>query len=390
MTAATLNYAESHSVVRLSSKRFDMSPWMPAYLTDRAVLGVYSRRFYALGIGDDPTGDYWRLRRGAVLYDVPERPIEISGPDAYALLDRVLCRDISKLRPGRATYAIACNERGGVLMDGVLMKLGDERYWYVLADGEFLPWLEAHALGMDVAIRDPDSWVLQVQGPRSLDVLPDLLDGPAPEPFRYFSVHEAAIDGHPFLVSRTGWTGEMGFELYPLSPDLDGPAMFRRILARGEARGLVFASLESMGVRRIEAAIMDNSTDMNPSMTPYDAGLGRFVDLDKAAGFIGRAVLGNAPKGSRFFGVTCPTAAPLAGCTIGWRGRAVGETTAGAWSPYLETGIAFARFDETDAWVGRSVTVTLTDGSEHAGEVVALPFYDADKKIPRGLTVANV
>ena len=80
MTVPSLDYAGSHAIVRLSSKRFAMSPWMPAYLTDDAVLGVYSRRFYALGVGDDPAGDYWRLRRGAALYDVPEHPVEIVGP----------------------------------------------------------------------------------------------------------------------------------------------------------------------------------------------------------------------------------------------------------------------------------------------------------------------
>ena len=166
--------------------------------------------------------------------------------------------------------------------------------------------------------------------------------------------------------------------------------MFRRILARGEAGGLAFASLESMGVRRIEAAIMDNGTDMDSSMTPFDAGLGRFVDLGKATDFIGRAALETASRESRFFGLTCPTAAPLAGSEVRWRGRAVGETTTGAWSPCLETGIAFVRFGEADGWVGREATVALADGSEHEGEIVALPFYDRAKKIPRGLATADV
>ena len=349
------NYAMSHDVVRISSKRFTMSPWMPAYLTEQAILGVYSRRFYALGLSEDPIPEYWHLRRGAVLYDVPEHPIEIAGADAMALFRKVFCRDVSRLREGRATYAIACNHGGGVLMDGVLMRLGEDRFWYVLADGEFLPWLEAHAVGLDVAITDPESWVLQVQGPKSLDLLPLVLDEPPGDPFRYFSVHQTRIGGHPFLVSRTGWTGELGFELYPLSPDFDGPALFRLILDRGKAGGLVFAGLESMGIRRLEAAIMDNGTDMDSSMTPFDAGLGHFVDLDRDDDFIGKAALAAAPKQPRFFGLVAPGITPDAGAIVSYDGLHSGHVTAGAWSPYLGNGIAYVRFRQADDWVGRTV-----------------------------------
>ena len=383
--SASNNYAMSHATVRVSSKRFAMSPWMPAYLTDQAVLGVYSRRFYALGLSEDPIPEYWHLRREAVLYDVPEHPIEIAGDDAMALFRRVFCRDVSRLREGRATYAIACNHGGGILMDGVLMRLGGNRFWYVLADGEFMPWLEAHAAGLDVAITDPESWVLQIQGPRSLDLLPSVLDEPLSDPFRYFSVHQTRIGGHPFLVSRTGWTGELGFELYPLSPDFDGPALFRLIMERGKAGGPVFAGLESMGIRRIEAAIMDNGTDMDSSMTPFDAGLGHFVDLDRDDDFIGKAALAAAPRQPRFFGLVAPGITPHAGTIVSYDCLHSGLVTAGAWSPYLGTGIAYVRFRQADDWVGRTVSLELRDGSRHKGAVVALPFYDREKLIPRGL-----
>ncbi len=383
--SASNNYASSHDVVRISSKRFARSPWMPAYLTDQAILGIYSGRFYALGLVGDPVGDYWHLRRKAVLYDVPERPIEIAGCDAMTLLRTIFCRDVSGLREGRGTYAIACNHHGGILMDGILFRLGESRFWYVLADGAFEPWLEAHAAGLDVTIRDPESWVLQIQGPASLDLLPAILDDPPADPFRYFSIHRTTIGSHPFLVSRTGWTGEKGFELYPLSPDFDGPAMFRLILERGRPGGLIFSGLDSMGIRRMEAAIMDNGTDMDPSMTPFDAGLGRFVDLDRNDDFIGKAALARAPKAPRFFGLTASGITPHAGTVVLHRGDETGIVTAGAWSPFLESGIAYVRFDKADDWAGRTVTLRLKDGAVHEGTVVALPFYDRDKLIPRGL-----
>ncbi len=387
MTAAPPrdNYAMSHDVVRMSAKRFAKSPWMDAYLNENALLGVYSGRFYALGTTADPEADYWHLRRGAGLFDVPERPIEIVGADAFRLLDRLFCRDISRLRSGRATYAIACDQTGGVLMDGVVMRLAENRFWYVLADGEFLSWMKAHALGMEVMVRDPGSWVIQVQGPKSLELLPDLLDGAPPEPFRYFSVHETVIGGQPFLLSRTGWTGEMGFELYTLASDFDGPALFHLMLERGKRHGLAFSSLESMGIRRIEAGIRDNGTDMNPSMTPFEAGLGAFVDLEKETDFIGKAALAAAPRGSRFFGLLCRDAAPMAGSRIVVDGRDAGVTTTGAFSPYLESGIAFARLDEAGDWAGREAVAVLADGSRHRASIIDLPFYDPDKLIPRGL-----
>ena len=107
----------------------------------RSILGVYAKRFYALSLGEDPVSRYWSLRQNVVLYDVPERPIEISGPDAIRLLEHVFCRSVASLSIGRARYAIACLPSGGILMDGVLLRLEKDRFWYVQADGEFSTWL---------------------------------------------------------------------------------------------------------------------------------------------------------------------------------------------------------------------------------------------------------
>jgi glycine cleavage system aminomethyltransferase T len=382
------NYAQSHKTVRISAKRFAMSPWLPAYMTDETVLGVYSRRFYPLTIGDDAIAQYNKLRSDAVLFDVPEHPIEISGPGALALLEKVFCRRIAKLKQGRATYAIACGNDGGILMDGVLMRLGGDRYWYVMADGEFLPWLAAQSAGFDATITDPRSWVLQVQGPKAFDVLADLVDGTPPEPFNYFAVAETAIAGERFIISRTGWTGELGFELYSLNPGIDGPSVFGHILKKGRAHGLVFSSLESMGIRRIEAGILDNGTDIDPSMTPYAAGLGKFVDLDKEADFCGKAALAAGPKDVLLTGLTCAGTTPVAGDKVVAGNTQVGRITAGAWSPHLETGIAYLRLDRPLHDNTQPLMLESPDGSRHEAAIVDLPFYDPEKKIPRGLATA--
>ena len=365
----------------IRSHRLRRSPFMSAYLPPGASVGVYNRRMYPWSIGDDVQEMYWHLRRAVMLYDVPETPLEISGPEACTFLNYLFTRDISGLRIGRASYAIACDPSGGILMDGVLMRLDEDRYWYVMADGPFESWMRAHAMQFDVSIRDPDSWVLQVQGPRALDVLAAIVDGAPPSPFNYFGVARCTIQQQPIIVSRTGWTGEMGFEIY-ITPDVDGPALWHFILERGAPHELRFGGLDSMGIRRIEAGIYDNGTDLTPDLTPYAAGLGKFVHLNKE-NFIGRESLSNADRTVRLRGFTCRDAAPLRGDSIVGSRGAVGVVTSAAWSPALDCGIGFAKFHEA-AGLAAPLAVR-SQGAEHSSELVNLPFFDADKLLPRGI-----
>ena len=368
----------------MRTDRFRRSHFFDCTFTPDAVYGVYSNRIYPLAVGDDAIANYWRLRRGAALYDVPEHPVEIRGPDAERLLNKVFVRDITKMREGRALYAIACQPDGGVLMDGVLMRLGSERFWYVMADGEFMTWLIAHGMGLDVTITDPDSSVIQIQGPRSLEVLEAACDGHAPEPFSFFAVDECQMAGQRLLVSRTGWTGERGFELYTLDKDPDGPALWNHLLTAGEPYDMVGTGLDSMGIRRTEAGILNNRTDMDETMTPFHAGLGRFVDMDKPD-FIGKQALENSDQRPLLYGVRCDSAEPRV-WTIAYRGgKAVGRLTATAWSPFLGAGIGYIRFKEAGDWLGSEVSVTCRHGPTQTAEVVSLPFYDEEKRISRGL-----
>ena len=378
------NYASVDDTFRVSAKRFARSPWLSSYITPETVLGVYSGRFFPLTIGEDPVDAYWNLRRGVALFDVPEHPIEITGPDALPFLNRLFCRDLSRLRVGRATYAIACNHSGGIVMDGVVLHIAQGLYWYVLADGEFMTWLEAHRAGYDLRVRDPESWVLQVQGPRALEVLAPMLDGAAPSPFRYFSVHECEVAGEPFIVSRTGWTGELGFELYSRRPGVDGERVFRHLVQAGSSCDMRVSALECMGIRRIEAGIRDNGTDMDTSMTPFAAGLGSFVDLEKTV-HIGAEALRNADRRSAFFGVQSDPGTPPGRHRVRHEDREVGRLTAAARSPYLQSTIGYVRFDSPGEWEGEQVSLEAADGTRYPARVVALPFYDAEKRIPRGL-----
>ena len=389
MTRGRHFYIDSFDTVRLSSFRIEQSPFAERYVTGGTVFGLYCGRLFPIKLGadDDPVANYWKLRRGVLLYDVPERPLEIAGPDAAELLERVLACRVENLAVGRARYGIACKPDGTVLMDGVVMRLGEDRYWYVKANGEFESWLGANALGLDAAVSDPGSRVLQIQGPRSLDVLDAAIGGGLRADFRYFHAGFFDVCGQTLWVSRTGWTGEAGVELYCNSgpQPTDHGALWDDLLACGEPFGMEFSPGSSMGIRRVEAGILDNGTDIEPDLTPFGAGLGRFVTLDKED-FIGRTALETADRSQLLFGLLCATATPEAGLQVHAGNGPVGHVTIGTWSPTLDVGVGYVRFDRPlpgDDWLGKTVLLLDRDGTPHEATVDALPFVDKEKRLPR-------
>ena len=372
----------------ISGMGITSSPFFDSYATDDSECGLYNGRVFPWRCGESATEDYWALRRGAVLFDVPETPIAIEGPDAVRLLDRVLTRSVAGLKIGRAAYGLACLPDGGMLMDGVLMRLGEERFWYVQAEGEFRPWLLAHAVDRDVSIYDPDSWVLQVQGPRSFEVLAAACDDQSAPELRYFDVAECRIGGQPLIVSRTGWTGELGFELYSTERDFDGAALWTHLLDRGKSAGLIWSALRSMQIRRIEAGILDYGTDMDAGTTPFQAGLGKFVDLSRSA-FIGKSALERADQRPLLYGVRCGDGVPVYGTRAELDSQPVGRLLSSAWSPFLNCGIGYVRMDAPGEWAGTRLQIPTLDGALASAEVVMLPFYDPEKRIARGLAVCR-
>ena len=131
------NYGASHEPFVVSSKRIELSPYLNKYYTKNIVLGISAKRFYPLSTEVDPTASYWNLKKNVMLYDVPEKPLEISGPDSLILLENIFTRNIYDLKINRARYVIACNHDGGVMMDGVLIRLTNNKFWYIHADGDF-------------------------------------------------------------------------------------------------------------------------------------------------------------------------------------------------------------------------------------------------------------
>ena len=382
-------HATSHPILRINSKRFDRSPYIDKWAKDHTLFGIYADRLYPVSLGNDAIDQYWKLRRNIVLYDVPERPIEIKGPDAGKLLEHALSRRIENMKIWRARYAVACTPEGGIIMDGVAIRLADDHYWYIQANGRFEYWLMALAAGMglDVKVTDPKSRVLQVQGPKSLEFLERAAPGQMPEKFGYFDSAMFNLGGQEVLISRTGFTGEMGIEIYG-NANLDHSALWDYIFECGKAFGLEMSDGESMGMRRVEAGILDYDMDINPSLTPFAAGLGNFVDMDKPD-FVGKEALLKADKRCRLFGLTSETGIPRHGSIVLDAGEEVGRMTIGDWSPTLEKGVGYVVFDEPEngngSWLGQTLTLRDPHGELHECEIVSLPFFDGEKRIPRGL-----
>lgn len=240
------------------------SPFYSQTLAMGATYLVYNHRLMPVSLKqEDRFEGYWALRRAVTRLDTGELPTEFKGPDAERLLNKLFTRDVSKLKPGRSAYHVACWDHGGVLVDGILIRLESDRFWYVQAEGDFVAWARAHAIGMDVEISDPGSWVHQIQGPKAMEVLADACDNGAPEKFRYFDAREVSMGGQQVMVTRTGWTGELGFEVYT-RPGLDCDRLWDHISAAGAKYGMKDIGLDPMDIRRIEAGILNNGSETAP------------------------------------------------------------------------------------------------------------------------------
>ena len=345
---------------------------------------LYSRRLTAMHMASGSAEDsYWMLRRQVILRHTGELPIEIRGPDAARLLNLVFTRDVTKTRVGRCSYQIACDHAGGMILDGVLVRLAEDRFWYGQADGDLLLWLQAHKEGMDVEVFDPSVWISQVQGPASLEVLAAALDGPYPEPFRYFDAAEVRIAGQDVLITRSGFTNELGWEVY-LPPDIDARAVGERILAAGKPFGL--RPVVVGGARRIEAGLLNAGSDFDQTVTPYAAGLAAMVDLEKAD-FIGKAALQTADRRQRTWGLRVPGGVARLGLGLEKDGAPAGRVCSTAWSPFLRCGVAIVRLDDPGLGAESTLDVACTDGQTRPATLCDLPMYDKERLIPRGKLV---
>ena len=370
--------------IKISARRFEESPYIKRTDHPDMVRGVYAGRYFAISLGEDPVQKYWLLRQKAAMFDVPEKPIEISGPDAAAFLEKVMTRKVSTIKEGRGYYSLACTPQGGIFMDGIIFKFSENKFWYVQADGPFEDWLLAHSKGFDVKILDPKSRVIQIQGPASIDIMKAASNGKINENMQYYRSGFFDLGGQNLYVSRSGFTNELGFEIYSDGFKTDHLALWDHLMNCGKPFGMELSATRAMTIRRIEAGIFGNLTDIDTTINPFEAGLGFCVNMDKED-FIGRDALLNKDKGTCLFGLTCKTETPMSGSKVIDEDKIVGHITAGVHSLTLNTGIGYVRFYEPKDWPGKELILKLPNGENHKSKVVNLPFFDPEKKIVKGI-----
>ena len=339
---------------------------------------------YYLMLYTDETQEYWKLIKDVTLWDVTaaESPIEISGTDAAKFIDLLITRNVDDCPIGRCRYFMFVDSSGGMISDSVLLRLAEDRFWM---SGN-LSWIRGVAVfaDMNVSINRPGVAVVQLQGPRSQSLMGDIL-GTTGRDLGHFHLSETDLCGLPVVVTRTGWSGELGYEVY-LSDTGRADEVWESIMEAGRHYGIAVTASSEM--RRVEAGILNGGTDFSPEYNPYEVGLGRWVDLEKKSDFIGKdALRGFFERGvtRRLVGIEIAGALESR-FTEPWpvidRGDVTGKVTIAVHSPALEKTIGFAMVPQGLSGTGASFHVGAPWGRLLA-TVVPYPFVDPGRQRAR-------
>ncbi len=336
---------------------------------------------------DTPINEYWNTIERAGLWDVAvERCVEISGPDAGRFMSLLTPRNIDTVKVGQCRYVFLTNQDGGVVNDPVMLKMAEDRFWLSTADSDVYLWAKGVAVhcDLDVSIDTPDVYPLQVQGPVSPKAVSavfgdDVLD------LRYYNWMRSSVDGIDVVISRTGYSAEVGFEVY-LQGYERGDDLWEIIMAAGKPLGLAPGSPNR--IRRIEGGILDYGSDILPDHNPYELGFERLVELEKPE-FIGKAALEKVHADGparRLLGAFMDGPAFEKNNEHRWpvykAADRVGEITAAVYSPRLEKNIGYALVASEVANVGEVLDVDTPEGKRGL-QLTTIPFIDPEKRIPR-------
>lgn len=359
-----------------------------------ALYSVYNHTYHPRHYGD-PVEEYWALLNGVTLWDVGvEKQVEITGPDAFTFTNMLVSRDLDKCAVGQCKYVFVTAPDGGIVNDPVLLRLGENHFWLSLADSDVLLWARgvAYNSGLDVTIKEADVGPVQVQGPKSADVMVDLFGREVLE-IPYYFMAEFELNDMDLVVSRTGYTAELGYEIYLRNASSDGMRLWDTVLEAGKAHDLQVVGPSH--IRRIEGGILAYGADVTLDNNPFEVGMGYgwMVDLDQEADFVGKQALKRIKEEG--------TQRLLVGVEIEGRqlgayndgsmidffpvyegGDRVGKVTSACYSPRLEKNIGMAMVAIDYSEVGTEFVIE-TPSEKTSGVVVPKPFYDPKKETPK-------
>ena len=379
------------------------SPLQPVHEHLGATLTGFAGWRMPLRYGSE-TAEHTAVRTAAGLFDLSHMgEIAVTGAEAGAALDYALVGQPSVLRPGRARYSMICAADGGVLDDLIVYRLADEDF-LVVANAANTAVVaselthRAEGLSATVSDRTGDCALIAIQGPNAAAILSTVTDAGL-DGLKYYTSVRAAVRGRPALLARTGYTGEDGFEIFCAPADAE--PVWAGLTEAGGDHGLVPAGLSARDTLRLEAGMPLYGNELGPDVTPFDAGLGRVVKLDKPGDFVGRAALtdyAQQPPRRVLSGLTCRgRRVPRHGYPVLWDGEPAGTVTSGAPSPTLGLPIAMAYLHPdaaaaaevareqsgppgAQAGPDREARLTIDiRGRGEPADLVPLPFYSRRK-----------
>ena len=402
-------------VEMLISTRVRKSPyWHLSHAAGCWRATVYNRIYHPRGYARPEEGgaavEHEALTNRVTVWNVAvERQIRVKGPDAEAFTDYVITRDATRIEPMRARYVILCNERGGILNDPVLLRLSKDEFWFSLADSDLLFWLQGVnvGLGLRVEIDEIDVCPLQIQGPRSVDLMADLV-GEGVRDMPYYGLMEAEVAGCSVVVSQTGFSGEKGYEIYLRDATLHAEALWQAVLEAGEAHELMVTAPGHQ--RRIQAGILSWGQDIDHETSPFQCNLAYQVPREKPRDYIGRVALER--QRAEVEAGRSPFALVMVGMTLGgapiddyapdfWHvsradgGDPVGYLTSPWHAPELGSNIALGYVPPADSAIGTELAVWLPDeyasepGKPDAARVCEVPFRPSANPSTREVALAQ-
>lgn len=386
--------------------RLRRTPYFYAHREQGVKLYSVYNHMYHPRLYTDPLDEYWALMQHVTLWDVSvERQVQITGPDAFDFTNMLVPRDLSKCRIGQCKYVFVTAPDGGIINDPVLLRLEENTFWLSLADSDVLLWAMglAHNAGMNVEISEPDVAPMQVQGPKSAAVMVDLFGESILDVPYYYTVTRE-LDGMEVVVSRTGFTAELGYEIYLHNATRDGVRLWNTVLEAGRPHQMQV--IGPCHIRRIEGGILSWGNDIWYDTNPFEVGYGFeetwMVDLDQEADFIGKEALRRVKTEGvqrKLVGVE------IGGGHVGFfndgsmidffpvfdpgSGERIGKVTSATWSPQLEKNIGYAMVPVAFEAYGTELVVETQHGRNSA-VVVEKPFIDPKKDKPKQLNAAAV